>query len=125
MIKAAGKNGWKQFAEIHKIDLAKSVLMDDSRSNCRQAKELGMTVVRISKLDSFLENSPFQNIMYKSLSGILGVRMSQALNHLSINYGQKVDIKALFKTLLDIPERQIISPTQRAIKKRFNNIRNT
>ena len=92
---------WKTFAQKYDFDIKKSVLIDDSRSNVRIGKALGMTTVRISKLDSFLQGTPFKNIMARSLSDILGARMSETLKHCQIAYGDKVDVKTLFKTLLE------------------------
>ena len=101
--KAQGTASWLQFAKVHGIDLSKSVLIDDSQSNCQPAKKLGMTVVNINKLDSFLEGSPLQNIMYESLSDVLGIRMTQTLKSMDIKDDQKIDgniIKSVFDKLL-------------------------
>jgi FMN phosphatase YigB (HAD superfamily) len=106
--KAEGKESWLDFADRYKINLSESVLIDDSQNNCHVAKELGMTVVKISRLDSFLESSPFKDMMHKSLPDVLGIRMSHALNKLSINYGEKVDVKTLFQTLLKTPVSEIL-----------------
>lgn len=93
---------WEPFAERYNFDLKKSVLIDDSRSNVKIGQQLGMTTVRISKLDSFLQTTPILNkIRARSLSDILGSRMSQTLKHCQIAYGKKVDVKTLFKTLLE------------------------
>ena len=107
-IKADAKDGWQAFADNHNINLSKSVLIDDSQNNCQVAKQLGMTVVRISKLDSFLQNSLFKELMHKNLSDILGVRMSHTLKSLSINYGEAVDIKHLFQKLLETPVSEVL-----------------
>ena len=92
---------WKDFAERYDFDIHKSVLIDDSRSNVRIGKALGMTTVRVSKLDSFLQGTPLKNLMARSLSDILGARMSETLRHCQIAYGKKVDVKTLFRTLLE------------------------
>nr|QJR98240.1 hypothetical protein PlAlph_2450 [uncultured Alphaproteobacteria bacterium] len=92
---------WKDFAKRYNFDIQKSVLIDDSRSNVKIGKALGMTTVRVSKLDSFLQGTPLKNLMARSLSDILGTRMSETLKHCQIAYGQKVDIKTLFRTLLE------------------------
>lgn len=92
---------WKDFARRYDFDIQKSVLIDDSRSNVRIGKALGMTTVRVSKLDSFLQGTPLKNLMARSLSDILGARMSETLKHCQIAYGKKVDVKTLFRTLLE------------------------
>lgn len=92
---------WKDFAKRYDFDIQKSVLIDDSRSNVRIGKALGMTTVHVSKLDSFLQGTPLKNLMARSLSDILGTRMSETLRHCQIAYGKKVDVKTLFRTLLE------------------------
>ena len=94
---------WKAFAKKYDIDMSKSVLIDDSRKNCDVARKLGMTVVPISKLDSLLQRSSLGTMQYKSLGDVLGVRMSKTLEHLNISYGQKVDVRDLFRVLLKLP----------------------
>lgn len=94
-------DSWKDFAKRYDFDIQKSVLIDDSRSNVKTGQTLGMTTVRVSKLDSFLQGTPFKNLMARSLSDILGARMSETLKHCQIAYGKKVDVKTLFRTLLE------------------------
>lgn len=94
-------DSWKDFSRRYDFDIQKSVLIDDSRSNVKIGKALGMTTVRVSKLDSFLQGTPFKNLMARSLSDILGTRMSETLKHCQVAYGKKVDVKTLFRTLLE------------------------
>ena len=91
---------WKKFSDKHKIDLEKSVLIDDSRDNLDTAKKLNMTTVHISKLDSLLQGTGLGTIYNHSLSDILGERLSSTVKRLKISYGKKVDLKQLFKALL-------------------------
>ena len=104
--KAEGNDGWQKFAKDNQIDLAKSVLIDDSHNNCNVAEKIGMTTVHISKLDSFLQNSSFR-VWHSNLSDILGVRMSDTLRDMRVSYGQKVDIKQFFTQLLKTPLSKI------------------
>lgn len=104
--KAEGGESWQKFAENHRIDLSKSVLIDDSHNNCNVAEKIGMTTVHISKLDSFLQDVPFR-VWYRSFSDVLGARMSNTLQNMRISYGQKVDIKQFFNQLLKTPLSKI------------------
>lgn len=104
--KAEGGESWKKFAENHRIDLSKSVLIDDSHNNCNVAEKIGMTTVHISKLDSFLQDIPFK-VWHRSFSDVLGVRMSNTLRDMRVSYGQKVDIKQFFNQLLRTPFSKI------------------
>ena len=101
-IKAESPDSWKDFADKYRIELTKSILIDDSRNNCKIAEKLGMTTVHISKLDSFLQNLPI-NVYHQSLSDVLGVRLSHTLRKMNISYGQKIDIKSFFSNLLKMP----------------------
>ena len=91
---------WHDFSDKHNVNIAKSVLIDDSRANLKTAKMLNMTTVHISKLDSFLQDSSFGTVYQHSLSDILGCRLSSTLKKLRISYGKKVDLKKLFHALL-------------------------
>ena len=88
---------WQPFFDKHKACVEESVLLDDSKNNIKVAQQLGMTAVHISKLDSFLEKSLFNC----SLSDILGTKMSKTLKRCQIAYGSKVDVKTLFRNLLE------------------------
>ncbi len=88
---------WQPFFDKHKACVEESVLLDDSKNNIKVAQQLGMTAVHISKLDSFLEKSLFKC----SLSDILGTKMSKTLKRCQIAYGQKVDVKTLFRSILE------------------------
>lgn len=105
-IKADGSENWQKFAEDNQIDLSKSVLIDDSHNNCNIAQKAGMSTVHISKLDSFLQDSPFR-VWHCNLSDILGARMSDTMKNLRISYGQKVNIKQFFNQLLRTPLSKI------------------
>ena len=109
-IKSSDNNGWYKFAERYGVDLQRSVLIDDSSKNRNVARKLGMTVVPISKLDSFLQGSFLQGLKKRSLSDFIGERMSKTLRHLSISYGKKVDIRDLFRVLLKLPARGKVEP---------------
>ena len=91
---------WKSFSDKHNVDLSKSVLLDDSRSNTNTAKLLDMTTIHISKLDSLLQNSPLGTVFKSSLSDVLGEKISKQLSNYQLSYGKKVDIKTLFNALL-------------------------
>ena len=91
---------WKDFSNKYNIDLSKSVLMDDSRANTNTASLLDMTTIHISKLDSSLQNSPIGSVFKSSLSDILGKKVSKALSKQQLSYGKKVDLKTLFKAIL-------------------------
>lgn len=91
---------WKVFSRKYQIDLSKSVLMDDSRDNTNIAKMLDMTPIHISKLDSALQNFHIGSVFHSSLSDILGKKVSKALSKYQISYGKKVDLKTLFKAIL-------------------------
>lgn len=106
--KAQGPDNWQHFADRHQIDLSKSILIDDSRNNCKIAQKLGMTTVHISKLASLTQGSALQHITHKSLSEILGVRLSHTLKSMNISYGHKVDIQAVFKKLLETPAHKAL-----------------
>ncbi|MBQ8785483.1 MAG: hypothetical protein IJZ59_05520 [Alphaproteobacteria bacterium] len=88
---------WHPFFDKHNACIEESVLLDDSKNNIKVAQQLGMTAVHISKLDSFLEKSLFKC----SLSDILGTKMSKTLKRCQIAYGQKVDVKTLFRSILE------------------------
>jgi len=106
--KAQGPENWQDFSNRHQIDLSKSILIDDSQNNCKVAQELGMTTVHISKLASLTQGSALQNITHKSLSDILGVRLSHTLKSMNIRYGKAVDIQAVFKKLLETPAHKAL-----------------
>lgn len=92
---------WLDFAERNKCDLHQSVLLDDSRKNLKIAKELGMTTIHISKLDSLLKSSVFGC----GLSDIIGDRMSDSLKRCKLTCGKDVDARTLFRVLLKQPNR--------------------
>ena len=93
-------DSWKKFSDKYNVDISKSVLLDDSKKNTQTAKLLGMTTVHISVLDSFLQNSAIGTVFKCSLADILGEKISKSLKSLQISYGSKVDVKTLFKTIL-------------------------
>jgi hypothetical protein len=95
------KESWKIFSNKHKVDIEKSVLLDDSKKNLNVAKSLGMTTVHISVLDSFLQKSKFGTVFGHSLSDVLGEKMSNTLRRYNISYGKKVDVSTLFKTIFE------------------------
>ncbi len=95
------KESWKSFSDKHKVDIEKSVLLDDSKKNLNVAKSLGMTTVHISVLDSFLQKSKFGTVFGHSLSDVLGEKMSNTLRRYNISYGKKVDVSTLFKTIFE------------------------
>lgn len=105
-IKSSENSGWLKFAERYGIDLQRSVLIDDSGSNRKVARKLGMTVVPISKIDSLLQGTFLQGLQKRSLSDFLGKRMSDTLKHLNLSYGKKVDLRDLFRVLLKLPARR-------------------
>lgn len=105
-IKSSENSGWQEFADRYDIDLQRSVLIDDSGKNCKVARKLGMTVVPIGKIDSLLHGTFLQGLQKRSLSDILGERMSHTLKHLNISYGKKVDLRDLFRVLLKLPARR-------------------
>lgn len=115
--KAQGPDNWQDFAKNHQIDLSKSILIDDSQDNCKVAQQLGMTTIHINKLVSFIQGSSIQGITHKGLADILGIRLSHTLKSMNINYGNKVDIKAVFKKLLETPAHKAI---QEERKNRLN-----
>lgn len=98
---------WVDFSDRHGIDIGKSVLLDDSRNNTNTANKLGMTTVHISVIDSFLQKSPLGTIYGHSLSDILGERMSNTLKSYQISYGNKVDVKTLFRTILSKKSKSV------------------
>jgi hypothetical protein len=104
-IKSSENSGWDEFAKRYDMDLQRSVLIDDSSSNRKVARKLGMTVVPISKLDSLLQGTFLQGIQKRSLSDILGKRMSDTLKHLNLSYGKKVDLRDVFRVLLKLPAK--------------------
>ena len=67
-----------------------------------------MTTVHISKLASLIQGSALKNITHKTLSEILGVRLSHTLKSMNISYGHKVDIQAVFKKLLETPAHKAL-----------------
>ena len=95
------KESWKSFSDKHKVDIEKSVLLDDSKKNLNVAQSLGMTTVHISVLDSFLQKSKFGTVFGHSLSDVLGEKMSKTLELYSISYGKKVNVSTLFKTIFE------------------------
>lgn len=98
---------WKNFAERYNIDIAKSVLIDDSSANNKTATMLGMKTIQISKLDSLLKDTWLGKLQNKSLSDILGAPVSAALRHCKIAYGHKVDVAHLFSIITDIPRNKL------------------
>ena len=90
---------WKNFSDKYKVDITKSILMDDSRQNTKTAELLGMSSIHISKLDSLLQDS-LGSIFNCSLSDILGAKVSKILRKQKISYGKNVDFKEFFKLLL-------------------------
>ena len=94
------KNSWKLFSEKYLVDVEKSVLLDDSRTNLDVAKSLGMTTVHISVMDSFLSKSTGVSIFGHSLSDVLGKNLSKTIEDYRISYGKKVDVKTLFGNIL-------------------------
>lgn len=105
-IKSSENSGWDEFAKRYDMDLQRSVLIDDSSSNRKVARKLGMTVVPISKLDSLLQGTFLQGMQKRSLSDILGKRMSDTLKHLNLSYGKKVDLRDVFRVLLKLPAKR-------------------
>ena len=93
------KESWKIFSNKHKVDIEKSVLLDDSKKNLNVAQSLGMTTVHISALDSFLQKSKFGTVFGWSLTDVLGEKLSKTLEKYSISYGKKVNVSELFKTI--------------------------
>lgn len=93
-------DSWKYFSDKYNIDISKSVLLDDSKKNTKTAKLLGMTTIHISVLDSFLQNTSIGTVFKCSLADILGEKLSNGLKRLQLSYGNKVDVKTLFKTIL-------------------------
>jgi len=107
-------DSWQRFAERYNIDLSRSVLIDDSKSNNKTAEMLGMKTILISKLDSFLQKTVFQGLQKKSLSDILGTPVSAALRHCKLAYGHKVDMAQLFSIITDYPKEQLLQGLKKA-----------
>ena len=105
---------WQNFSERYNIDLSRSVLIDDSKSNNKVAEQLGMKTILVSKLDSFLQKMIFHGSQNKTLSDILGTPVSEALRRCKLAYGQKVDMALLFSVITDYPKKQLLQKLKKA-----------
>ena len=102
-------DSWQRFADRYNVDIAKSVLIDDSSDNNKTANMLGMKTIQIGKLDSLLRDTWLGKLQNKTLSNILGAPISAALRHCKIAYGHKVDVAHLFSIITDIPKDQLLT----------------
>ena len=103
---------WKKFADRYNIDIAKSVLIDDSSANNKTASMLGMKTIQIGKIDSLLKDTWLGKLQHRDLADILGAPVSAALRHCKIAYGHKVDVAHLFSIITDIPRDKLLTKTK-------------